>query len=83
MISEASDWIVIAVGGMLIQTGILLATVRFINEKLTTFQSEMRGDINGIGRKDRAIMAELIIQAAGTSAPADFATIVRKLINGI
>lgn len=66
-----SEAITIALGSGLIQAGILIATVKFL-----------RKDVNGLGKKQRSMMAEQIIMAQD-QPKADFAVLVRKLINGI
>lgn len=80
--------LVIAIAGVLVQAGVMLATVKFLNEKQDDQHGQTRRDLNGIGRKARSMMAEQIIQAAITAGlPKDerqeFAVLVRKLINGI
>ena len=49
--------IVVAIAGLLIQAGILLATVKFIGRRQDEYQKETRQDLNGLGRKERSIMA--------------------------
>jgi len=75
-----NEAIIIAIAGGLIQAGILLATVRFLGKRQDEYQKATRGDLNGLGKIGRSIMAELIIQA---KEDPDFPVIVRKLINGI
>jgi len=83
-----SEALAIAIAGVLVQAGILIATVRFIAQKQDDQHRETQQDLNGLGKKERSIMAEVIVQAAITaglpdgSAP-EFAVIVRKLIVGI
>jgi hypothetical protein len=61
--------LIVAAAGVLIQAGILIATVKFIQR-----------DVNGIGKKQRSMVAEQIIMAKDHP---EFSVIVRKLINGI
>ena len=67
--NEALIALIVAAASAAIQLGILLATVKALKQ-----------DVNGIGRKTRSLMAELIIQAKDDP---DFAVTVRKIINGI
>jgi hypothetical protein len=71
-----TETLIIAIAGVLIQVGILLATLRFLGQRI----EETRKDLNGLGRKTRAILAEQIIQAKDDP---DFHAIVRKLVVGI
>jgi hypothetical protein len=71
---------VVAIAGVLVQAGVMLATVKFLSEKQDEQHEQTRRDLNGLGRKERSIMAELIIQAKDSP---EFPVIVRKLINGI
>jgi hypothetical protein len=83
-----SEVLLITLAGVLVQAGILLATVRFLGQKQEEQHRETQFDLNGLGKKERSIMAELIIQAAITAGLPDasageYAVLVRKLINGI
>jgi hypothetical protein len=83
-----SEALIVAIAGVLIQAGILVATVRFLGQRLDEYRKDTKQDLNGLGRKERSIMAEVIIQAAITAGLPDsttegYAVIVRKLINGI
>jgi hypothetical protein len=78
----------VALGGLLIQAGILVATVKFLGRRQDEQHADTQKDLNGLGRKQRSMMAEQIIQAAITAGLPDgetgnFAVLVRKLINGI
>jgi hypothetical protein len=75
-----SEPLIIALAGVLIQMGILVATLRFLGQRLEEHRRETHADLNGLGKKERAIMAELIIQSKDHP---EFSVIVRKLINGI
>lgn len=70
----------VAAAGALIQAGALVAAVWFLGKKQDEQYRSTRQDLNGLGKKERSIMAELIIQAKDSP---EFAVIVRKLINGI
>jgi hypothetical protein len=79
---------VIAIAGVLVQAGVMLATVKFLSEKQDDQHGHTQKDLNGLGRKGRSMMAEQIIQAAIIAGlpkdeRQDFAVLVRKLINGI
>lgn len=83
-----SEALVIALAGVLIQAGILIATVRFLGQKQEEQHKETKQDLNGLGKKERSIMAEQIIQAAITAGlpkeeRQEYAVLVRKLIMGI
>ncbi len=83
-----SEALLIAIAGVLVQAGILVATVRFLGQKQEEQHEDTQRDLNGLGKKERSIMAELIIQAAITAGLPDastgeFAVLVRKLIVGI
>lgn len=83
-----TEALIIAIAGVLIQAGILLATVRFLGLRLEEYRKATGKDLNGLGNKVRSIMAEQIIQAAITAGLPDpevqaFSVLVRKLINGI
>lgn len=67
-------------GSALISAGILIATVRFLGRRQDEYQKATRGDLNGLGKIARSIMAETIILAKDQP---DFAVVVRKLLNGI
>ncbi len=75
-----NEGLIVALAAGLIQVGILLATVRFLGKRQDEYQKATRGDLNGLGKIARSIMAETIIQAKDDP---DFPVIVRKLINGI
>jgi hypothetical protein len=79
---------IVALAGLFIQAGILLATVKFLGRRQDEQHESTEKDLNGLGRKQRSMMAEQIIQAAITAGLPDaetgnFAVLVRKLINGI
>jgi hypothetical protein len=79
---------IVALAGLFIQAGILVATVKFLGRRQDEQHEDTVKDLNGLGRKQRSMMAEQIIQAAITAGlpdnqVADFAVMVRKLINGI
>jgi len=83
-----SEAFIVALGGLLIQAGILVATVKFLGRRQDEQHADTQKDLNGLGRKQRSMMAEQIIQAAITAGLPDgetenFAVLVRKLINGI
>ena len=79
---------IVALAGLFIQAGILLATVKFLGRRQDEQHEDTEKDLNGLGRKQRSMMAEQIIQGAITAGLPDaergeFAVLVRKLINGI
>jgi hypothetical protein len=83
-----SEALLIYIAGVLVSAGVLVTTVKFLGKRQDQNQEETQRDLNGLGRKERSIMAEVIIQAAITAGlPKDerqeFAVLVRKLINGI
>jgi uncharacterized membrane protein len=75
-----SDALLIAIGTVLIQAGILVASVFFLQKKQDEQYRQIRADLNGLGKKERSTMAETIILA---KEHPEFSVIVRKLINGI
>jgi hypothetical protein len=75
-----TEALIIAIAGVLVQAGILLATVRFLGQRMEEQHKATRVDLNGLGKIGRSIMAETIILA---KEHPDFPVIVRKLINGI
>lgn len=65
--------------------GVLISKIWQVAVKSTTMEGKVeknKKDVDGLGRKQRAMMAEQIILAQGESKQ-DFAVLVRKLINGI
>ena len=75
-----NESVIAGIATVFIQAGILIATVRFLGKLLDEHRKDTKQDLNGLGRKMRQLQAEQIIQAKNDP---DFATIVRKLINGI
>lgn len=72
--------LIVAISGALIQAGILIATLKFLGVRQEQHERATQRDLNGMGQKERAIVAELIIACKDKE---DFAVMVRKLIVGI
>jgi hypothetical protein len=72
--------LIVAISGALIQTGILIATLKFLGVRQEQHERATQKDLNGMGLKERCIVAELIIACRDKE---DFAVMVRKLIVGI
>jgi hypothetical protein len=75
-----SDTILVAIATGLVNAGILVSSVWWLSKRQDEQFRQLKGDLNGLGKKERSLQAETIILSR---EHADFAVIVRKLINGI
>lgn len=75
-----SDTILVAAGTILIQAGILASSVWWSRKRHDEQFRQLKGDLNGLGKKVRSLQAEMIILAKNHD---NFDVMVRKSINGI